>query len=117
MSEVVPEMARVHPTPEIGEIVEVRQGREAGRYMVVIDRSEDRWVWLADGEGRTVERPKKKNVLHVRPTGKRAGKVLERLHTMGKVTDADLRYSLRTFHQEQSKDAREDGGDAERGVD
>ncbi|MDI3257775.1 MAG: KOW domain-containing RNA-binding protein [Kyrpidia sp.] len=110
-------MARVYRAPEIGDIVEVRQGREAGRFMVVIGRFEDRWIWLADGESRTVERPKKKNVCHVRSTGKRAVEALERLHTMGKVTDADLRYCLRKFLRERSGSTKQDGGNAERGVD
>ncbi|MBX6394237.1 MAG: KOW domain-containing RNA-binding protein [Alicyclobacillaceae bacterium] len=110
-------MARVYRLPDIGDIVEVRQGREAGQFMVVIGRLDDRYVWLADGDKRTVERPKKKNVLHVRPTGKRAEEALARLHTMGKVTDADLRFCLRRFLRERTRSADEDNRNMERGVD
>ncbi|MDI3328212.1 MAG: KOW domain-containing RNA-binding protein [Alicyclobacillaceae bacterium] len=98
-------MARVYRPPDVGDIVEVRQGRETGRFMVVIGRLDDRYVWLADGDRRTVERPKKKNVLHVRPTGKKAEVVVERLHTMGRVTDADLRFSIRRFLRDEAGNA------------
>ena len=49
-----------------GQIVVAEAGREAGRRFVVIGLDAD-FLYLADGDKRPLERPKKKNPRHVRP--------------------------------------------------
>ena len=41
------------------------QGRDEGKFYVVV-RAENGYVWVADGTGRTLSRPKRKNLRHVR---------------------------------------------------
>ena len=52
-------------TPFQGEVVQSVQGRDEGRFYVVV-RAENGYVWVADGTGRTLSRPKRKNLRHVR---------------------------------------------------
>ena len=37
---------------QIGQIVKVLRGRDAGKYAIVIRPIEDKFVWVADGEKR-----------------------------------------------------------------
>ena len=50
----------------VGDIVVSAAGRDCGRCFVVIGSAGDGYVLLADGRRRRVEKPKKKNLRHVR---------------------------------------------------
>lgn len=52
-------------TPETGRIAVSTQGRDCGRYYVVVS-AEGRYVYLADGSTRKLSSPKKKNIKHIR---------------------------------------------------
>lgn len=54
--------AGFHP----GQIVTAVAGRETGCWFVIVSLN-DRFLFLADGRKRTVDRLKAKNPLHVRP--------------------------------------------------
>ncbi len=45
-------------------------GRDQGGYYVAVE-AEDRFVFIADGRERKLEKPKRKNVKHISPVGKR----------------------------------------------
>ncbi|MGE5599408.1 MAG: RNA-binding protein [Bacteroidota bacterium] len=49
----------------MGQVVTAVAGREAGARFVVIGREADRLL-LADGQKRSVAKPKRKNAMHVR---------------------------------------------------
>ena len=51
--------------PFQGEVVQSVQGRDEGRFYVVV-RAENAFVWVADGKKRTLANPKRKNLRHVR---------------------------------------------------
>lgn len=55
---------------KIGQVVRSKTGRDVGKYFVVIGK-EDGYVFLADGDVRPVEAPKKKNIKHIQITGLR----------------------------------------------
>jgi large subunit ribosomal protein L14e len=105
-----------HPTlPEIGRIVEVIRGRDKGLYAVVIGYEGDRFVYIADGDKRKVDRPKKKNALHVKRTGEIAQEIADTLAQGGKVTNARLRYVIRQYQNQlmqrtQQPDEAAEGG-------
>lgn len=52
----------------IGQVVRSKCGRDAGKYFVVVGKEKE-FVFLADGEMRKVEAPKKKNIKHIQVTG------------------------------------------------
>ena len=50
----------------IGKLARSKSGHDKDKVYVII-RMEDGFVWLADGETRTLARPKKKNLKHTQP--------------------------------------------------
>ena len=54
-----------------GSLVYSRAGRDKGSLFIVIDKEGD-WVYLADGDLRRVEKPKKKRLKHINKTNKLA---------------------------------------------
>ena len=55
---------------ERGQVVLCLAGRDSGEYAVVVDSSEST-VTVANGKSRPLERPKTKNLKHVKITAKR----------------------------------------------
>ena len=51
-----------------GRVVLSTQGRDEGRYFVVLEVIDENFVLMADGLTRKVDHPKKKKVKHLRPT-------------------------------------------------
>jgi large subunit ribosomal protein L14e len=97
--------------PEIGRIVEITQGRDRGHFAIVIGHTGDRFVFLADGRLRKVDKPKKKNVLHIRKTPFMAEEVATLVKSGGKVTNAHLRHALRVALPELlTMDGDQEGG-------
>lgn len=84
------------PTFKIGEVVEVLMGREKGKYMVVLGLNQ-RFVSLVDGDKRKFDKPKKKNLRHIRSTGYISEQVNESLAANGRVSNAKLRYVLQDY--------------------
>jgi large subunit ribosomal protein L14e len=105
-------MSKLPTLPELGRIVEVTRGRDRGLVCVVIGRDRDRFVFVADGDKRRADKPKKKNVLHVRNAPHIAHEVLDDLVKHGKVTNARLRHAVRLYLSglEETVDALEEGG-------
>ncbi|MDD4111609.1 MAG: KOW domain-containing RNA-binding protein [Herbinix sp.] len=52
----------------IGCIVEAKAGRDAGKCYVIID-AHNEYVYLVDGNIRTLDHPKKKNMAHIKQIG------------------------------------------------
>ena len=51
-----------------GRVVIAKAGRDKGRAFVVVEMIDDRTALIADGKTRPLERPKRKNVLHLQAT-------------------------------------------------
>lgn len=52
---------------KIGSVVKSKAGRDAGDFLTVVGFS-DGYIWVCDGKQRPLERPKRKNPLHIAPT-------------------------------------------------
>lgn len=83
--------------PPIGCLIEVMQGRDAGLIAVVIGHVDGKFLLIADGSVRRADKPKKKNVTHVRRLSSVSVEVAQRIRDDGRVTNAQLRYAVRTF--------------------
>ncbi|MCH5350651.1 MAG: KOW domain-containing RNA-binding protein [Clostridiales bacterium] len=55
-----------HSEPKIGDMVVSLSGHDEGKYFVVIAEMSADFVLIADGKGRTVEKPKLKRKKHLR---------------------------------------------------
>ena len=78
---------------EEGRIVQSIQGRDRGRYFLVLENPGDGTVRIADGLTHRLDRPKKKKIRHLH-----AKPIVVNLTTIrpegGKVQDSDLRRAL-----------------------
>ncbi|MBQ8201377.1 MAG: KOW domain-containing RNA-binding protein [Clostridia bacterium] len=54
-------------TMEAGRVVQSVQGRDAGRYFIILQVIDEQFVLMADGLTRKLAHPKKKKVKHLRP--------------------------------------------------
>ena len=71
----------------VGDLVVSRAGRDKGRPFVVL-RAEEGFVYLADGDLRRLDKPKKKKRMHVKPYPKKG---ICRMELAEGLCDADIR--------------------------
>lgn len=83
--------------PQIGQFVKVLRGKDEDSYAVVIAIVDDRFVMIVDGDKRRFDRPKKKNVLHLKLQPAISQEVTSSLLETGRVTNAKLRYVIQKF--------------------
>ncbi len=79
-----------------GLIVKSKAGRDKGDLFIVI-RKDSEFVYIANGNLRKVDRPKKKKLKHLEDTGYVSEFVKNRLETLGKVTNQELRNALAEY--------------------
>ena len=79
---------------ETGRVVLVTQGHDAGSICAVLQPIDEKTVLLVDGKTRTLQKPKRKNILHLRAypltiavSGKGA--------SGGAIADSDIRKQLK----------------------
>ncbi len=48
-----------------GQLVCSLAGRDKGKYYFVLERLDDKHVWVVDGKNKTLASPKKKNIIHL----------------------------------------------------
>lgn len=61
-------MLNAESSPQVGQLVKILKGKEAGEIAVVIAVVDSRFVYIADGDKRKFDGPKKKNILHLELT-------------------------------------------------
>ena len=79
---------------EAGQIVFSKRGRDKGRIFIVLS-VEGEYVFLADGQLRPLNKPKKKKTRHIQPT--RTIINLSAAASTGGLKDADIRRWLAAF--------------------
>lgn len=79
-----------------GSIVRSIAGRDKGDLFIVLSRDGE-YVYLANGELRKVDRPKKKKLKHLQGTNSVSEFVQNRLDTVGKVTNSEVRKALAEY--------------------
>ena len=103
-------MERLTMSP--GRVVLSTQGRDEGRYFVVLEVIDENFVLMADGLTRKVDHPKKKKVKHLRPKPilvEVDGAKLPNKH----LQDSDLRNALAAQGLEISTASNEDADSKE----
>src|SRR5690242_12614271 len=83
--------------PAIGTVVKVLRGREQDGYAVIVRLADARFVWIADGDKRKFDQPKKKNLLHLELYEFVSSEVADSIKETGHVTNGKLRYALHKF--------------------
>ena len=80
------------------EIVLSKYGHDKEKYFLVVSK-DNGFLYLSDGKSRKAQKPKKKNIKHVIPTGKADQYLLEKLKSGDTLTHKEIRYSLKIYKQ------------------
>lgn len=94
---------------QVGEIVEILMGRDAGKYAVILKVCDERYVLIVDGDKRKFDHPKTKNKKHLNPTGYISNEVTNSLFEDNRVSNAKLRYVIQDYLLKQFSRDEEKG--------
>ena len=78
------------PPVRVGAVVLSTAGRDEGRRFVVLERLDEQYVLISDGETHKVEHPKKKKLKHLKLVRESIPEALPRL-SQGGVEDHEIR--------------------------
>ena len=81
-----------------GMVVRSIAGRDKGDLFIVISHEGD-YAYLANGELRKVDRPKKKKLKHLQPSRTVSEFIKNKLETAGKVTNSEVRKALSEYDE------------------
>lgn len=81
----------------VGRVVYSRQGRDAGRYYVIVKVQDEQFVFIADGALRKLCKPKLKKKKHLDPKPMVLESVREKLQNESKVFDSEVRNALESL--------------------
>jgi large subunit ribosomal protein L14e len=84
---------------DVGSLVLSIAGRDKGELFAVL-RREGEFLYLANGRGRKVDKPKKKKIKHAKPINLGHEGLKKKLMSGEMPTNAELRKSLRDFSAE-----------------
>lgn len=93
---------------ELGQVVFSKRGRDRGTAYVVVGtfvESGKQYAYLADGDRRTAEKPKKKKSVHIQPVNLVLPLIRDYLENSGDagVLNAHLRKALKKYAREVSE--------------
>lgn len=92
-----------------GDIVISKAGRDKGRHFIIIERADENHVFIADGDIRRVEKPKKKKLKHLQIVKKLSSNeseiqtIKDKINKSQEVTNAEIRKCLRHFNDDSAE--------------
>ncbi|MCW3795979.1 hypothetical protein HF638_27265 [Paenibacillus sp. SZ31] len=95
--------------PQLGQLVKIRKGRNADQAAVIVAIADSRFVYIADGDKRKFDQPKKKSLLHLELQPMISSEVVNSLNECGRVTNGKLRYAVHSFLESTNIQAEEKG--------
>ena len=87
------------PDLTIADVVVSTAGRDAGQLFYVLE-ADDTYLTLADGKGRTIEKPKRKKRKHTNKVLRSETRVAAKLRNGDKVLNSELRRDLAYLSRE-----------------
>lgn len=96
-------------SPQVGQLVRILKGKDAGEAAVVIAVVDSRFVYIADGDKRKFDVPKKKNILHLELIPVISNEIVSSLEETGRVTNGKLRYAVLKYGRSAGQSAEEKG--------
>ncbi|MGZ4030686.1 MAG: KOW motif-containing protein [Tumebacillaceae bacterium] len=85
--------------PQLGQLVKIKRGKEAGNLAVIVGIVDHKTVLLADGARRTGTDPKRKNIAHITLLDHIDQSVALEIEQKGHVQNAKLRFCLNRYVQ------------------
>ncbi len=91
----------------LGRLVRSRAGHDLGEIALVI-REEENTVWLADGKGRSQEKPKRKNKKHLALLNAGCSAEEKALLAVGeKIREEEIRKRIRNYRKALQNEKKE----------
>ena len=84
------------------DVIVSRAGRDSGQLFFVVD-TDEQYVYLADGRGRKLEKPKRKKRRHVQKLAQTESRIAEKIRNGEKVLNSELRKELAGYGQRMSQ--------------
>ncbi len=78
----------------VGQFVKSRAGRDKGKVFIVIEKLDDQFIKIADGDLRRVEKPKLKKVMHITVMKTISEDIQHKITTSKKVTNLMVRREI-----------------------
>ena len=78
------------------KLVQSKAGRDKINYFAVIEVIDDNYVLISDGEGRTVDKPKRKKIKHIIDMECELLRIKEKMIEAKKISNSDIRKSIKT---------------------
>lgn len=82
---------------QVGELVRILNGRDKEQFACIIEIMDERFIRIADGDKRKVDRAKRKNIQHVERMNIVVPEVKTSIVETGRVTNAKLRFAISTY--------------------
>ncbi len=89
----------------LGTLVKSTAGRDCGRFFVIIGKIDDKYILLADGDLRPIEKPKRKKLRHVQSMGVKAEELCEKLLSSKAILNAEIRKTISSLTAEAANEA------------
>lgn len=84
----------------LGQVVYSKAGRDSGRIFVVTKLLDENYVYIADGDLRRFENPKRKKIKHLKLTQDIVQSLLIKLEQEQRVSNAEIRKALAEYIQQ-----------------
>jgi large subunit ribosomal protein L14e len=87
----------------LGDVVISKAGRDKSRYFIIIEKADENYVYIVDGDLRRTDKPKKKKVKHLQVVKKFDSSsselqvIREKIKNFQKVTNAEIRKCLQNL--------------------
>ena len=78
---------------KVGSVVRSKAGRDKGDFFIVL-AMEDNYVYMANGDLRKVDQPKRKKLKHLQGTEQVSEFIINKLSQGNKVTNSEVRKAL-----------------------
>lgn len=82
---------------QLGKVVYSKAGRDAGKFFIIVSILDEKYVFVSDGDLRTVEKPKKKKTKHLGFTDAFAADIRASLLSKEKITNSRIRKCLQSY--------------------
>ncbi len=93
-------------TLEPGQLVRSRAGRDKGKHYLVLKIWDEKTVLLVNGKNRTLDKPKKKNIIHLQKYRRKVDDFTERLAAK-EINDEKIAALIKNMVQEKEAAQRE----------
>lgn len=83
--------------PRIGRVCHATAGRDAGKYFLIFEIVDSDYVLIVDGKERSISKPKKKKLKHLKMNAEVIEKIAEKIVEGKQIHDPEIKSVLRPF--------------------